>query len=292
MQIQQVHFFLAIVDHGSFSAAADKLYISQSSLSKNILALEKELGVQLFDRSRRKVALTPAGQAFLPHARDLNEANKGMLLDLAEFRSLPVSFSIVAIPVLTQYGITTRIAQFKEAYPEIHFTLEEKEGSQILPALRANHYDLGFVRDNYLDQQLFTCVQIHAERLLVMVSSRHPLASRQSLSLKELSGENFILFDKGTIVHDIAQAACRKAGFEPRVFYASIHLESIFGLVASNIGIAMMMEQLYEYYKNDDIVAVPLEEVIPSNIVLAHLKSKKLPKAAKLFMDFIERTGS
>jgi DNA-binding transcriptional LysR family regulator len=93
-------------------------------------------------------------------------------------------------------------------------------------------------------------------------------------------------------VHDIAVAACRQAGFEPRVFYASIHLESIFGLVASNIGIAMMMEQLYEYYKNDDIVAVPLEEVIPSNIVLAHLKSKKLPKPAKLFMDFIARTGA
>jgi LysR family transcriptional regulator, transcription activator of glutamate synthase operon len=73
MELKQVEYFLTIVDTGSFSTAADELYISQSSLSKQIMSLEKELGFQLFDRSKRKIVLTPAGEALLAFARNLNE---------------------------------------------------------------------------------------------------------------------------------------------------------------------------------------------------------------------------
>ena len=106
MDIRQIQYFLSIVETGSFSAAADEHFISQSSLSKIIIALEKELQVSLFDRSKRKVFLTEAGDAFLKHASKLDAAYKDMVVELDGYKSETDSFSVAAIPVLTQYGIT------------------------------------------------------------------------------------------------------------------------------------------------------------------------------------------
>jgi LysR family transcriptional regulator, transcription activator of glutamate synthase operon len=82
VEIKQVQYFLSIVETGSFSAAADNLYISQSSLSKQIIALEKSLDVQLFDRSKRKVSLTEAGKVFEKHAQNFNELYKSMMIEI------------------------------------------------------------------------------------------------------------------------------------------------------------------------------------------------------------------
>ena len=125
MESKQVEYFLIVADTGSFSAAAQALYISQSSLSKQILALEKELDFQLFDRSKRKIALTPAGETFLKHARSLHSAYQTMLGEVAQYKNTP-ALMIVAIPVIAQYGITTCIAEFKTSHPDIQLTLEER----------------------------------------------------------------------------------------------------------------------------------------------------------------------
>ncbi len=95
------------------------------------------------------------------------------------------------------------------------------------------------------------------------------------------------MFDRGTVVHELAVDACRAAGFEPRIFYASLRVESVLGLVASNSGVALMMEKVFAYHRHPDVVAIPLEEVIESTIVLAAPKDRKLPHAAKLFMEFV-----
>jgi len=146
MEIRQIQYFLSIVETGSFSAAADEHYISQSSLSKKIIALEKELGVPIFDRSKRKVSLTNAGEAFLVHARKIDLAYKAMVVDLNGYKSDTDSFSIAAIPVITQYGITSYIAQFQDLYPDIHFNLEELHGLNIFPALEERRFDLAITR--------------------------------------------------------------------------------------------------------------------------------------------------
>lgn len=289
MEIKQVQYFLAVTEAGSFSVAADDLYISQSSLSKRIIALEKELEIQLFDRSKRKISLTDAGRVFYKHAINFNEINKALTTDLEEYRTEASSLSIAAIPVIAQYGITSYIAQFKSAYPNINFTLEEREASTILPALNSRKYDLAFVRDYSMDTNQYSNLEIFRDKLLVAVSNKHRFAARKSISLTELSDENFITYNEGTIVHELSVEACRKAGFEPRVFYASLRGASIIGLVASNSGVALMMEKVLNYYDRHDVVSIPLDETIESKIVVAYLKNKKLSKSAKTFIKFVEK---
>ncbi len=286
MDITQVQYVLAVAATGSFSAAADELYISQSSLSKQIIALERELGVALFDRSRRRIALTPAGARFLEHARVLDDANRALLADLEQFK-VAQTLRIVAIPVIAQYGIAANIARFCSKHPDVTLALEEREASAILPALQNQQFDLAFLRDNYLDRSAFLTREVARDRLLVAVSRRHRFAGRPSLALGELSDENHIMFDRGTVVHEIAVDACRAAGFEPRIFYASLRVESVLGLVASNSGVALMMERVVAYHRHPDVVAVALDEVIESSIVLAVPKDRKVSRTTRLFMEFV-----
>jgi LysR family transcriptional regulator, transcription activator of glutamate synthase operon len=286
MEIKQVQCVLAVAEAGSFSAAAEDLYISQSSLSKLIMALEKELGVKLFDRTHRQIALTTAGEAFLPHARGLDAAYRGLLADMVAHQANP-ALTIVAIPVIAQYDIPSYVAQFRSAYPDIALTLEEREASAILPALHNHQFDMAFVRDNYLDATQFVMKQITGDRMVAVVSTKHRYAARACLALAELADENHIMFDKGTVVHEMAVEACRAAGFEPRIFYASLRVESVLGLVASNSGVALMMEKVVKYHQNPDVVAIPLHEVITSNIVLIAPKGRKLAWPARLFFEFV-----
>jgi len=286
MELKQVEYFLKVVETGSFSAAADELYISQSSLSKQIMALENELGFPLFDRSKRKIVITPAGKTFLSHARNLHSAYQAMLAEVAPYKTAP-SLSIIAIPVIAQYKIASHIAQFKQANPEFQLALEEREAAAILPALNNHQFDLAFLRDNYLDKNIYNAIEVAHDHFQVILSRQHPLAGKPQLSLAQLANENFIMFDKGTGVHELTVDACRAAGFEPRIFYASLRVESILGLVASNSGIALMMQKIFDYHKHPEVVAIPLQETISSNLVLAWLKQKKLSEAAASFVDFI-----
>ncbi len=286
MEIRQVLYFLCVAERGSFSAAAEALFISQSSLSKQVMALEKELGVQLFDRSRRKIALTRAGEAFLKHARAVDKAYQEMLGEMGGYKSLPF-VSIVAIPVMAQYGITAAIAQFKHTFPQLNFTLEEREAASILPALDNHQYDLALLRDSYLDQKVYASIEVAKDWLLAVLPANHRLAGRSAVALGELAEENFILFDKGSLVHELSLEACQRAGFEPRVIYVSLRVESILGLVASNSGIALMMARIYAFHHPADTVAVPLAEKIESNLVLAWRKDRKLSRPARTFIEFI-----
>jgi LysR family transcriptional activator of glutamate synthase operon len=289
MKIRQIQYFISIVETGSFSAAADEHYISQSSLSKMIIALEEELGFLIFDRSKRNVFLTDAGKALLPHARKLNAAYKAMVAELDGYKSEMDSISIAAIPVLTQYGITTLLSQFRDLNPNIRFSLEEIDGLNILPALDEHRFDLAFTRHNYLNHDQYTSLEICKDKLLVVVSKNNHHANRSSISLKELSNDNFIVFDKVTDLYKLIMDECGKAGFEPTIFYSSHRKVSVFGLVGTNIGLALMPVKIYEYHQQPDVLAIPLEEHIECNIVLAYLKNRKLPKAASTFIDFMEK---
>ncbi|MDO9085251.1 MAG: LysR family transcriptional regulator [Anaerolineaceae bacterium] len=291
MDIRQIQYFLAIVNTGSFSGAADELYISQSSLSKIIIALEKELNVFLFDRSKRKVFLTEAGQAFLGHARKLNADYKALLVELDEYKSETDTFSIAAIPVLTQYGITTSIAQFLVEHPGIHFVMEEIHGFNILPGLDEHRFDLAIARHNYIDPEKYTNIEISKDKLLVVVSKKNRHATSPSISIKELSKDNFIVFDKVTDLHRLIMHVCNDAGFEPTIFYSSQKKVSVFALVGTNIGLALIPSKIYEYHKDPDVVAIPLEEQIECNIVLIHLKNKKLPKSAEIFIQYLAKAN-
>lgn len=124
---------------------------------------------------------------------------------------------------------------------------------------------------------------------MVAVSWEHRFSNRKSISLVELSDENFIMFNKGTLIHELSVNACTSAGFEPRIFYTASRAASIIGMVSSNSGVALMMEKVLNYYDRSDVIAIPLDQTIESRIIIAHPKDRKLSKPAKTFLDFMKK---
>jgi DNA-binding transcriptional LysR family regulator len=173
--------------------------------------------------------------------------------------------------------------------PNIRFTMSEIDGLNILPALDEHRFDLAFARHNYLNQDRYASLEICEDRLLVVVSKNSHHANRSSISLKELSNDNFIVFDKVTDLHKLIMDECKKAGFDPTIFYSSHRKVSVLGLVGTNIGLALMPVKIYNYYQNQDVLAIPLDENISCNIVLVFLKNRILPEAARIFVDFMGR---
>jgi len=212
-----------------------------------------------------------------------------MIIELDGYKSTMDSFSIAAIPVLTQYEITNSISQFRDLHPHIHFSLEEIDGQNILSALDEHRFDLVFTRHNYLNHDQYASLEICKDKLLLVVAKNNRHANRSTISVKELSNDNFIVFDKVTGLYRLIMDECGKAGFEPTIFYSSHRKVSVFGLVGTNIGLALMPVKIYEYHQHPDVVAIPLEEHIECNIVLAYLKNRKLPKAAGMFIDYMAK---
>ncbi len=288
MDFRQIIYFLSIVEKGSFSAAADDHFISQSALSKKIIELEKEIGVSLFDRSKRKVSLTSAGEAFLDYAHKFKALNQNMIVELKSYKSNTDTFDIAVIPIIPEYGIASDFAEFSNAYPKISFDLEEIDGLNILSSLDEGRFDLAITRHNFINEEKHSTVEICKDKLLVMVSKNNPYASRTSISVNELYKDNFIVFDKVTDLRKLIMEVCQKAGFTPTIFYSSHRKVSVFSLVGANIGLALMPSKVFEYHNHPDVLSIPLEETIECNIVLVWLKNKKLPRSAEIFVDFLQ----
>lgn len=288
MDTVQIQYFLSIVERGSFTEAAFDLNISQSSLSKRIISLEKELGVKLFDRSKRQISLTVEGEAFFSHAQQLYSGYLAMLAEIQPMRSQLDYLSIGTIPILTQYGLTSKVANFKKLNPQIDLNLEELDGANILRGLDEHHFNLVFTRHNNLNLEKYEDVEIKKDKFVVVLSTDHQLAKRESLSLNELQNENFVVFDKVTELFNIIMQECQKAGFEPRIFYSSHRKVSVVGIVSANIGLALMPAMIYEFHKQPDVTAIPLDEPIESNLVLAFPRNRKLSRAAKKFIEFMK----
>jgi len=127
---------------------------------------------------------------------------------------------------------------------------------------------------NYLETDRYLYRAIASDHLLAVVSRHHRVTGRSSLALAELANENYILFDRGTIGHELAVDACRAAGFDLHIFCASRRVESVLRLVASNVGISLMMEEVVRYHSHLEVAPIPLEETSESTIILAAPKER------------------
>ena len=154
MNFNQLRYFVAIVKHGSFWSAALEEYISQSSLSKQIKALETELGVVLFNRTGNKITLTEAGQCFYDYALQLLETKNEMHQELMAFEDTPIEeVKFASIPIVSSYKISTLLSEFQKVNKNrrqvVNYNILEEEQKDVLMLLKNDKVDFAFVRDGF-----------------------------------------------------------------------------------------------------------------------------------------------
>lgn len=283
MTFEQLQCFIASVEEKTFLDAAHSLYISQSSLSKQIMKLEQELGVMLWDRSRRKAGLTEAGNIFYQDALILLKQYSQARNRLDRFRTeSQLTLSVGTLPILTQYQLTPGFRDFQAAHPGIRLSLHEVEEPELMEGFEKGIYDLVIGREAMFYGANCQTQLIAGDQLAAVLDSSHPLAFRSSLCLEELKNEDFIFMNPYTSIYNLCVIRCREAGFSPRILRTA-RVESILSAVLIGEGISLLAGNSVRIFKPEHIAVIPLTPKIPLPVVLARHKERPVTRAMELF---------
>ena len=202
MRIQQLEYFIAIYKHGSFSAAADEMYISQSSISKSVISLEEELGIKLFQRDTRHVTLSPAGEKLLPYFEHMVDEYSMM----KRIKQAKQSFELIRIggvPVLSIYGITAQLLNFENAYHKYNIEISEIKTNEILNGIDDRTLDIGIVRLHLPIQsstRRYKVFPLIDDRQVVVLPKGTAFSGRERIDLSELGDIPFVQINTDPLI--------------------------------------------------------------------------------------------
>ncbi|WP_187773769.1 LysR family transcriptional regulator [Oceanobacillus polygoni] len=242
MEMKHLQYFIEVARAGSFTRAADQLYMTQPAISRIIKSLEDELEASLFIRSRKKLSLTDAGKILYEHAQVMEKQFQALQTELESLSVLKKGHIRIGLPsIIDSVFFSKLIASFHNEYPDITFQLIEDGSKRIEEKVMNDHLDFGvvFLPTRY---NIFDCYSLGEEDLKLIVPANHELVNRQEVTIAELKDEDFIMFNKDFALHDRIYSACRKSGFEPRIISETSQMDFIEEMVASDLGITLLPE--------------------------------------------------
>ena len=250
MELRHLRYFVGVAEDLHFGRAAARLGISQPPLSQQIMALESELGVQLFDRTSRAVALTDAGTLFLHEARaTLAQAERAIMVARraarGELGELTIGFNASA-PFVPP--VARAIHDFRMSYPEVHMTLSELSEVGLRDALAGRSIEIGFLR-SLREPELPAGVVarlLMREGLVVVMRPDHPLAVHETISVQHLDAQPMVVYQRGMIggfTEDLLRLI-QMDGVRPIVAQEVREVSTMFGLVAAGIGVTIVARSL------------------------------------------------
>ncbi|MPZ67761.1 MAG: LysR family transcriptional regulator [Pseudonocardiaceae bacterium] len=257
MELHQIRYVLAVAKAGSFTRAAEELFLAQPSLSVQVRKLEKELGVDLFFRLGRRVELTTAGQAFLEHAEPA-------MFHVEQARSQAVAVRDLArgrvdIGVLPSTGATLLpevLARYRSAYPSVEVRIIENNLSvEFERMVQTGKLDLAIIRAPW-DKPGVTGRVLVREPLVAMLPPEHPLCGAPDVDLAKLATEDFVGMHRGHGLRDLMDAVCQRHGFTPDVMVETSQLSVLWGMVRSGVGVSVVPRLPARGYET----AVPLDD--------------------------------
>jgi DNA-binding transcriptional LysR family regulator len=242
MDTQLLEIFRTVAHLGSITAAARRLRYTQSAVSRQIGALEAELGSRVFDRLPRGVTLTEEGRALLPYASQVLDGLESARRAVGEVRSLGGGrLRVGAFPTAVAALVPTALATFRQAYPEVGLHLVEGLTPGLLERLAAGEADVAVVSSSPagpLDRARFDLRHLLDERMLVAVARSHPLARRRTVRLEDLAGDAFIAGSAGA--EETLLRASLPSGFRPRIEIVAAEWTGKLGCVAAGLGVALI----------------------------------------------------
>lgn len=246
MKLQQLRYFVTLAEEMHFGRAARRLCITQPPLSSSILQLEETLGVRLFERDSKHVAITVAGQALLERAREIvHQADRTMDFAKAIVDGRVGRIELGFTATLLYRGLPEIIHGFTAAYPDIELSMREANSQRQTEMVRAGRLDAGFVNMSVIPAGLDSMV-IYEEKFAVCLPAAHRLAKAPSIAMEALRDEWFILISRESspAYYDQLMAFCTAAGFRPKTRIEVAQILSKVALVASGLGVALVPESV------------------------------------------------
>ncbi|GGW22880.1 LysR family transcriptional regulator [Streptomyces xantholiticus] len=282
MQLQQLRYFTAVAETLHFTRAAERVHVSQPSLSQQIRALEQELGADLFRRARGNIALTDAGHALLPLARRIladTETARHEVQEVAQLRRGRVRLG--ATPSLCTGLLPQVLRTFHDLHPGIEIRIEESGSHDLVRELARGALDLALVvLPLPSSSPALSTVELLREDLVVISSPAAP-APPAPLRIADLAGEPLVMFRHGYDLRELTVAACRAEGFEPSYTVEGGEMDAVLGFVRAGLGVAVVPAMVAEGVGGDLRVTPLAGPGLRRTIGLAHRSDVAPPRAAR-----------
>lgn len=291
MNLRQLYYFRAIAELEHYTRAAEKLYVSQSSLSHSIQELEDELNVEFFVKRGRNVELTKYGKLFLPYVQKTLETLETGIAALSDYIN-PNTGSVVmaGFPSLAQFApniIVRYVSETNRVDVRLQFN-QEATYAQLRDQLLAGKVDLIFATQ--VDDPRAESSYIGEHQIVLLVPLSHRLAQYDEVDLRELDGENFIAFDTNCQLRSVTDRIFRDLNITPNITMETAQDLIIHGLVAANHGVSIIPYPLGGAPYNTKILRIA-NDIPPRKLYLIWNKEQYLPPAAEYFRDFVVRSG-
>lgn len=242
MDLRQIRYFIAVAEDGNIGAAARRLHVSQPPVTRQIQALEEELGLELFVRSHRGVTLTPSGEIFLLHARRLADTfaslkEKSRAAAEGRLGKLNIGYYGTAI----YWTIPNLLRRFREQYPEVNVSVTQMTKARQIEALRSGAIDIGFGRF-YPHEDGIAVRPLGAEPLMVATPESDALAGKPSLTVHDLVDRPVLLFPREgrPTFADEVSSILRRGGIEPHIAGVAEDVQAALALAAGGVGVTVV----------------------------------------------------
>lgn len=257
--LRQLEYFVAVAEKLSFRKAAESCFVSQPSLSAQIAQLESLLGVKLFERDRRRVRLTEAGERLVASAREtLGSCDR--LGQIARSLGAPLAgpLRLGVIPTIGPYLLPRVLPEVSRAFPELQLFLREEMTGRLLEQLHEGRLDLLLLAID-IELGVVTTQQLFSDPFVLAVPEDHELAGLPEARLADLEASEFLLLDEGHCLREQTLPLCESAGADEVGGFRASSLGTITQMVASGLGITLLPELAIER----EAAAVPRLRVIP-----------------------------
>ncbi len=295
LNVNRLRILREVARRGSFSAAADELSYTQSAVSQQIATLEAETGMTLLERRPRGVSLTAAGQTLVGHAEGILAG-----LDAAETAMASIAglrggrLRMASFPTAGATLMPLAIATFRTRYPEVELTLAEGEPEQIAPRLRAGDLDLAllFEFDESPLPDDIARIELLEDPLFLALPRDHPLAGRRKLRLQDLREEAWVQTSSSSPCARHVVRSCHAAGFEPRVSFESDDYQTVQGLVAAGVGVALIPELALTVLREDIAIRALSPHPPVRQVIAATPPGARLLPAAPAMLAVLEQAAT
>jgi DNA-binding transcriptional LysR family regulator len=284
MEIRQMENFIVVCEELHFTRAADKIGISQPTLSQQIRALEDELGVPLFDRVGKKIVMTQAGTLFLEHCIQMVRHLQNTQDALAEFRNDQRGKLVIGVlPSDLDYRLTPLLVHFHAHFPKVK--LKVVSSIYVLNQVLDNEVDIGIELTSISDDRLVR-IPLCSEEYVLVVSENHAWAERNEIGIKELRDIQTVMFPEGFTGRELVDGYCRKYGFTLNTIMETSSATSIISLVKANVGGTVLPYPLIKAMNEPTLRIIRITDDAPyRHFEIIHRSDRYLTQSAKAFID-------
>ena len=296
LNVGRLRVLIEVARQGSFSAAADALTYTQSAVSQQIATLEAETGMTMLERHPRGVRLTQAGEALVQHAEGILARLEAAEAELAEIAGLRAGrLRMASFPTAGATLMPLAIATFRSRHPDVELTLSEGEPEQIVPRLQAGELDLALLfefgapsppTDGAGDRLMR--VDLLEDPMYLALPRKHALAEKPQLRLSDLSGEAWVQTSGPSPCARHVVRCCHAAGFEPNVSFESDDYQTVQGLVAAGVGVALIPDLALSVVREDIVIRALSPSPPTRSVVAAAPSDARLSPATPTMLSILE----